>query len=162
MTAVAEADTRELRRVLGAFPTGVTAVAVELDGSPVGIAASSFTSVSLEPPLVSVCVSTSSATWPLLARSPRLGLSVLSEDQEQICRQLAGPSADRFTGLGWRTSDDGALWLDAASAWFDCSIAQVVPAGDHVIVVLAVHEYADDPGVEPLVFHGSRYRRLNL
>jgi flavin reductase (DIM6/NTAB) family NADH-FMN oxidoreductase RutF len=162
VTAVAQSDTRALRRVFGAFPSGITALAVELDGRPVGIAASSFTSVSLDPPLVSVCVGLSSQTWPALADSPRLGVSVLSESQEAACRQLAGPGDDRFRGLTWRTSDDGALWLDGASAWFDCSIHQIVPAGDHLIVVLAVHEFEDDPGVAPLVFHGSQYRRLHL
>ncbi|MET0694287.1 MAG: flavin reductase family protein [Propionibacteriaceae bacterium] len=162
MTAVLEADTQQLRRVFGAFPTGVTAVAVERDGQPIGMAASSFTSVSLYPPLVSINVSNSSETWPLLAGSPRLGVSVLSEDQEQACRQLAGPSADRFTGLSWDTSPDGALRLDGASAWLDCSIAQVIPAGGHLIVVLAVHEFSDHPQSAPLVFHASQYRRLNL
>lgn len=162
MTAVAQIDTAQLRRVFGAFPSGVTALAVELDGQPVGIAASSFTSVSLHPPLVSVCVSTSSKTWPVLARSARLGLSVLSEDQEAACRQLAGPAAERFAGLTWRASDDGALWLDGASAWFACSIDQVVPAGDHLILVLEVHEFAVDPTLSPLVFHASQYRRLQF
>lgn len=89
-------------------------------------------------------------------------MSVLGESQEEACRQLAGPGEDRFSGLSWRSSADGALWLDGSSAWFDCSIAQLVPAGDHLIVVLSVHEFEDDPRVAPLVFHGSQYRRLHL
>ncbi|WP_349263643.1 flavin reductase family protein, partial [Actinocrinis sp.] len=94
-------DPATLRRVFGAFPTGVTALAALVDGVPVGMAANSFTSVSLDPPLVSVCVATASATWPSLRRANRIGVSVLSHRQETASRQLAARGIDRFAGLPW-------------------------------------------------------------
>jgi flavin reductase (DIM6/NTAB) family NADH-FMN oxidoreductase RutF len=150
----------ELRRVFGAFPTGVTAIAALVDGSPVGLAASSFTSVSLDPPLVSVCVAHSSTTWPLLSGSARLGVSVLSAQQELACRQLAARDGDRFASLDWRSTEDGAVLVEQASAWLDCSVEQLIRAGDHDIVLLRVHELDADPAVPPLVFHASGFRRL--
>jgi len=89
---VALDDTATLRRVFGAFPTGVTALAAEVNGTPTGIAASSFTSVSLDPPIVSVCVAHSSTTWPMLRTADRLGVSVLGAHQAHAARQLAGPN----------------------------------------------------------------------
>ena len=149
-----------LRHAFGAFPTGVTALAALVDGTPVGIAASSFTSVSLDPPLVSVCVAHSSATWPLLRERTRLGVSVLGAHQESACRQLAAREGDRFAGLDWHATADGAVLITGASAWFDCAVERLVPAGDHDIVLLRVHELDADHAVAPLVFHASRFRRL--
>ena len=160
MTRTDVLDPARLRRVFGAFPTGVTAVAALVDGVPVGIAASSFTSVSLEPALVSICVAHSSQTWSLLGRAPRLGVSILSVAQENAGRQLGGRGADRFAGLEWRATIDGAVLLQAASAWLDCSIEQQVRAGDHDIVVLRVHDLDADHDIRPLVFHASQFRRL--
>jgi flavin reductase (DIM6/NTAB) family NADH-FMN oxidoreductase RutF len=153
-------DPATLRRVFGAYPTGVTALAALVDGVPVGMAANSFTSVSLDPPLVSVCVSTTSQTWPLLRQATRLGVSVLSHEQEEASRSLATRGADRFAGLPWRPTQDGAVLLAGVSAWLDCSVEREIPAGDHEIVLLRVHRLGTDPEVAPLVFHGSRYRRL--
>jgi flavin reductase (DIM6/NTAB) family NADH-FMN oxidoreductase RutF len=151
----------DLRRVFGAYPTGV-AVLAALDGSrPIGIAASSFVPVSLDPALVSVCVGHGSTTWPRLGRAPRIGISVLGAHQEHVGRRLGGPAADRFTGLGWSASPDGCVLVDGAAAWFDCSIDQQVRAGDHDIVVFRVHDLDAVAGIAPLVFHASRYRALS-
>jgi flavin reductase (DIM6/NTAB) family NADH-FMN oxidoreductase RutF len=150
----------ELRRVFGTFPTGVVAMAAVIDSAPVGLAASSFVSVSLEPPLVSVCVAHTSTTWPVLRGAGRLGISVLGADQESAGRQLAAHGVDRFAGLGWRATADGAVLLAGASAWLDCAVEQQLAAGDHDIVLLRVHDLGADPRVPPLVFHGSAYRRL--
>jgi flavin reductase (DIM6/NTAB) family NADH-FMN oxidoreductase RutF len=155
-------DQARLRRTFGAFPSGVTALAAVVDGRPVGMAASSFTSVSLAPPLVSVCVARTSTTWPVLRAVPRLGISVLSAAQEQAGRQLAARDIDRFAGLGWGVTPDGAVLLDLASAWLECSTEQQVRAGDHDIVVLRVHDLGADDDQPPLVFHGSRFRRLQV
>jgi flavin reductase (DIM6/NTAB) family NADH-FMN oxidoreductase RutF len=151
-----------LRRVFGAFPSGVTAIAAVVDGQPTGLAASSFTSVSLDPPLVSVCLAHSSTTWPLLRRARRLGVSVLSNEQESAGRQLSATGADRFAELDWRATGDGAVLLDGAAAWLDCTIEASYPAGDHDIVLLRVHDLDADHAVSPLVFHASRFRRLEL
>ena len=160
MTSTVVLDPLRLRQVFGAFPSGVTAVAAVVDGQPVGLSASSFTSVSLEPALVSICVTHTSATWALLRHTPRLGVSILSADQERAGRQLGTRGTDRFAGLNWRNSTDGAVFLDQASAWLDTSIWKVVRAGDHDIVVLAVHDLDADHEIGPLVFHASRFRRL--
>ena len=162
MSVVVEVDVEPttLRRVFGAFPTGVTAIASLVDGVPVGMAVGSFASVSLDPPLASVCVATTSETWPLLRGTPRLGVSVLSHRQEAASRRLASRGIDRFAGLSWHPTEDGAVLLEHATAWFDCSVEREVPAGDHQIVLLRVHRLGTDPRTPPLVFHGSRYRRL--
>jgi len=158
--AQAPASPAELRRVFGAFPTGVTALAALVDGAPVGMAANSFTSVSLHPPLLSVCVAHTSATWPLLAGRARLGVTVLGAGQERACAQLASRDGDRFARLDWHATGDGAVLLHGACAWFDTSIEQQVPAGDHDIVVLRIHALGADHTVPPLVFHASRFRQL--
>jgi flavin reductase (DIM6/NTAB) family NADH-FMN oxidoreductase RutF len=152
----------ELRRAFGAFPTGVTAVAALADdGSPTGMAVSSFTSVSLDPPLLSVCVAHTSTTWPLLRDRTRLGVSVLGAHQELACRRLAAHDADRFAGLDWSATSDGAVRINGASAWFDCGIERIVTAGDHDIVVLRIHRLDADHAVTPLVFHASRFHRIS-
>jgi flavin reductase (DIM6/NTAB) family NADH-FMN oxidoreductase RutF len=160
MTNTIVLEPARLRKVFGVFPSGVTALAALVDDVPVGLAASSFTSVSLEPPLVSVCIAHSSNTWPLLAAAPRLGVSILSAEQSLAGRQLAGKGADRFAGLSWRATDDGAVLLEGSSGWLDVSLYQQVRAGDHDIVVLAVHDLDGDHDVHPLVFHASQFRRL--
>jgi flavin reductase (DIM6/NTAB) family NADH-FMN oxidoreductase RutF len=154
------ADTRWLRQVFSAFPSGVTAVSALIDGQPVGIAASSFTPVSLDPPLASVCVAHSSTTWPLLRQAASFGVSVLSADQEHACAQLSTRGIDRFVGLEWRATPGGAVLLDGASAWLECTIEQQIKAGDHDIVLLRVHDLDADHEVHPLVFHSSQFRRL--
>lgn len=148
-----------LRRVFGAYPTGVAAVAALISGEPTGIAASSFVSVSLDPPLVSVCVARASSTWPSLRTASRLGISVLGADQEAACRQLSSRDGERFAALSWRATGDGAVLIGDVSAWLECSIEQEIPAGDHDIVLLRVHDLGVTD-VMPLVFHRSTFRRL--
>jgi flavin reductase (DIM6/NTAB) family NADH-FMN oxidoreductase RutF len=160
MSILEIADRAELRRVFGAFPTGVTALAA-LDGqAPVGMAASSFTSVSLDPPIVSVCVAHSSATWPRIRTAAHLGVSVLGAHQEEACRRLSAKGIDRFAALSWRATADGAVFLDGASAWLECSVEREVVVGDHSVIMLRVHELDADATVPPLVFHASRFWRL--
>src|ERR1035438_10603045 len=101
MSNVRVHDPAELRRVFGTFPTGVTAVAAFAGGAPLGLAASSFTSVSLGPPFVSVCIAQSSRTWPRLREVPRLGISVLGAHQEDVSRRLAARGDDRLAGPPW-------------------------------------------------------------
>jgi flavin reductase (DIM6/NTAB) family NADH-FMN oxidoreductase RutF len=148
-----------LRRVFGAFPTGVTVVAALVDDVPVGLAASSFTSVSLDPPMVSVCIAQTSTTWPVLRRARRLGVSVLGARQELAGRQLGARGGDRFAGMPWRASGNGDILLEGSSAWLDCSIEREISAGDHDIILLRVHDLDADPEVPPLVFYGSQFRQ---
>jgi flavin reductase (DIM6/NTAB) family NADH-FMN oxidoreductase RutF len=154
-----QARQAELRKVFAAFPTGVAAVAALIDGEPAGLAANSFVSVSLDPPFASVCIAHTSTTWPALRTAERLGISVLGAHQETAGRQLSARGGDRFAALAWRATRAGAVLLSEASAWFDCSIEQEIPAGDHDIVLLRIHDLGASE-VSPLVFHGSTFRRL--
>lgn len=154
-------DPLRLRQVAATFPTGVTVVAGLVDGAPTGLAANSFVSVSLNPPLVSVCVAHTSTTWPALRRAGHLGVSVLGAHQEHAGRQLSKRGVDRFAALAWRSGPEGAVLLDGATAWLEVSIDREIPAGDHDIVLLRVHDLDADE-VAPLVFHGSRFRTLHI
>jgi flavin reductase (DIM6/NTAB) family NADH-FMN oxidoreductase RutF len=152
-------DPRRLREAFGVFPSGVVAVAATVDGRPVGLAASSFTSVSVDPPLVCISVARTSKTWPDLRRSSHVGVTILAEHHGEVCRQLAGPVHHRFDGLGVSASDHGAITLDEGLARFDCTIYREVEAGDHVIVLLQLHAVEHSVG-QPLVFHRSGFGRL--
>jgi flavin reductase (DIM6/NTAB) family NADH-FMN oxidoreductase RutF len=153
-------DSKMLRDAFGAFPTGVVAVAAQVDGRLVGLAASSFTSVSLEPPLVSFSVAKDSTTWPDLRRAEHLGVTVLAEDHGALCRQLAGPARERFTGVALDITDSGAVMLTEGIAQYDCTVRQELEAGDHVIVLLQLHAVVVRSRGQPLIFHRSEFGRL--
>jgi flavin reductase (DIM6/NTAB) family NADH-FMN oxidoreductase RutF len=159
-TAASSLDAGTLRQAFGHFPSGVTAVCGMVDESPLGMAVSSFTSVSMEPPMVSVCLQRSSRSWARLRELPWLGLSVLGADQGSLCRALAGPEEDRFTACSWETGEDGAVYVHGAVTWYSCRVRDEVPAGDHSIALLEVDRLWTQPAAEPLVFHRSRFRRL--
>jgi flavin reductase (DIM6/NTAB) family NADH-FMN oxidoreductase RutF len=153
-------NTALLRRTYAAFPSGVTAVCAVEDGVPVGMAASAFTPASLDPPLLSVGVQLTSRTWPRLRGRARLGLSVLAHGQADACRRLSQKTGDRFAGVRWWEGEGGAVVIDGAAAWFECSLHDELPAGDHLIALLRVHRLHSVPGIAPLVFHDSRFRQL--
>ena len=150
-----------LKRAYSCFPTGVVAVCcLGTADAPLGMAASAFTTVSLDPPLVSVCVQNTSTTWPRLREAPALGVSVFSHTQSALCRQLAGPAEHRFDNTTPQATDDGALFLPDSAAQLSCHIHSEVPAGDHTVVLLQIDALDCDPDVEPLVFHASTFRAL--
>ncbi|WP_166136756.1 flavin reductase family protein [Nocardioides ochotonae] len=156
-------DPQRLREAFGIFPSGVVAVAAEVDGRLVGLAASSFTSVSLEPPLVSFSIANTSMTWPDLRRAGHLGVTVLADHHGSVCRQLAGPVEERFAGVAATVTEEGAATLDEGLVRYDTSIYREVEAGDHTIVLLQVHavERLGETGDgSPLVFHRSGFGRL--
>jgi flavin reductase (DIM6/NTAB) family NADH-FMN oxidoreductase RutF len=159
-TTVGDLTPEALRRAFASFPSGVTAIAAIRDGRPLGLAASSFTPVSLEPPLVSVCIARTSTTWPVLRTVPRIGLSVLAQEHGQIARSLAGKGIDRFAGVSWERTPKGAVFVHGSALWLDCTRYEEVPAGDHDIVLLCVQRLWAYPDVPPLVFHGSKFRQL--
>ncbi len=161
LTTNQDLDPALLREAFGVFPSGVVAVAAEVDGSRTGLAASSFTSVSLDPPLVSFSVANTSKTWPDLRRADHLGLTVLADHHDDVCRQLAGPVASRFDGVAVSATEGGALTLDEGLARFDCSIFREVEAGDHTIVILRLHAVEHADTALPLVFHRSGFGRLS-
>jgi len=153
-------DQSLLRQAFGCFPSGVTAFCGLLDGVAEGMAASSFTSVSLDPALVSVCVANTSTTWPKLAKLERLGLSVLAGDHAPIARALASKTGDRFGGVDWTATDSGAVFVHGATLWLECAPFKRVAAGDHEIVVLQIVALAMYPDVAPMVFHRSNFHEL--
>ncbi|MDZ4233239.1 MAG: flavin reductase family protein [Dietzia sp.] len=160
-TATDLKNSRMLRDVFGHFPSGVVAICAELDGELVGMAASTFVPVSLDPPLVAFCVQTQSATWPRLRGVAHLGISLLGEAHDTAARVLAARSGDRFSGLTTSSSEGGAVFIASTGVWVDTSVVQEVPAGDHAIVVLAVHSVTVHNESPPIVFHRSVFRRLN-
>lgn len=151
-------DTALLKRAFGSFPSGVVALCSLVDGESVGMVASSFTSVSISPPLVSICIQSTSRTWIKLREAGRIGISCLAADQDRACRQLAAKDGDRFAGLDWRASPDGAIYLEGATALFDCTLLREIPAGDHEIALFDILAVAVDAAREPLVFHASMFR----
>lgn len=154
-------DQGTLRQAFGAFPSGVVAVAASVKGQLTGIAASSFTSISIDPPLVSFSVADSSSTWPLLREADHLGISVLADHHDDICRQLAGPREERFDGLPFAVTEGGAVLLNEAVATFDVTVHDEIEAGDHTIVLLRIHGVGTGDGQHPLVFHKSGFAKLH-
>lgn len=162
MTLSTDLEPDALRQAFAQHPSGIAALCTIIDGEPQGIVASSFTvGVSMEPPLVMFAVQNTSRTWPVVREADRIGVSVLGEGHDGVCRQIASKSGDRFAGLRLDSTDDGALFLHEAALWLDCSVEQEIPAGDHHVVLLRVHGHATHDGAHaPLVFHGSAFRTL--
>ncbi|WP_240437500.1 flavin reductase family protein [Sciscionella marina] len=152
----------DLRHAFAAYPSGIIALCAEREGTPMGMAASSFTSVSMEPPLVSVCVQLTSRTWPRLREAGHLGLSVLAQGHEAACRALSDKDGNRFAGVDRRTSGTGAIFVSGATLWLECRVTDELPAGDHLIAVLRIDRLHVDHTAEPLVFHQSCFRGLML
>jgi flavin reductase (DIM6/NTAB) family NADH-FMN oxidoreductase RutF len=154
-------DSRRLRDVLGHFPTGVTIItAIDEAGQPAGFAVGSFTSVSLDPPLVAFLPALSSTTFPKVREAASFCVNVLGADQEDVCRLFATPGADKFATLGWSAAPSGAPVIDGASAWLDCTIDTIHAAGDHLIVVGRVHDLGVVHPDPPLVFFRGGYGRF--
>ncbi|MEV4806069.1 flavin reductase family protein [Nonomuraea sp. NPDC049421] len=152
-------DSRRFRQVLGRFATGVVAItAVDpVDGRPYGLAANSFTSVSLDPPLIAFCVAHTSSSWPKVRGAKVVTVNVLAETQQAVCVQMAAKGGDKFAGLAWTGSPGGNPVLDGALAWLDCAVEAEHPAGDHVIVVARVLQLDTHADGGPLVFFRGGY-----
>ncbi len=153
-------DAATLRRTFACFPSGVAAVCALAPEGPVGLLVSSFTSVSLEPPLVSICIMNGSRRWSRLRSATRLGLSFLSHAQRRVCEQLSAPPERSFDGLHVSATPQGAVLLRDATAWLDCSLHDEMDAGDHSIVLLRIEALRAQPKQGPLVFHNSGFHRL--
>jgi flavin reductase (DIM6/NTAB) family NADH-FMN oxidoreductase RutF len=146
--------------VLGRFATGVTVVTGLAGAEPVGLAVNSFTSVSLEPPLVAFCVAKRSRTWPSLRTAGTFCVNILAEDQEALSRAFAARPPDRFLGVGWQPGRAGAPVLAGVLAWIECTIDAEHAAGDHVIVVGRVQDLDVGHEGRPLVFYRGGYGRF--
>lgn len=154
-------EPKKFREVLGHFASGVVAVTgLAPDGSPAGMAISSFNAVSLDPLLVSFCIGRTSRTWPLLRASGRICINILSEHQQHIATCLSRSGGQKFGELAWSSSPGGLPLLDGTLAWLECTVAAQHQAGDHDIVVAEVRylEVAERSG--PLIHYRGAYQRL--
>ncbi|WP_020659110.1 flavin reductase [Amycolatopsis benzoatilytica] len=147
------------RQTLGHYPTGVAVVtAMSPEGKPIGMTVGSFTSVSLDPPLIAFLPSKTARTWAALRDSGEaFGVNILAADQEVICRRIASPGADKFTGVEWHSSPAGMPVLDGCVAYLDCRTVEVRDAGDHDLVLGEVVQMGVQRPTESLLFFRGGY-----
>jgi 3-hydroxy-9,10-secoandrosta-1,3,5(10)-triene-9,17-dione monooxygenase reductase component len=153
-------DAARFRQVLGHFCTGVVVVAGAHDGTPVGLTVQSFTSLSLDPPLVCFAVGRGSSTWPRLREAGAFSANILAEDQEALCRAFATSGADKFAGVGWRPGATGAPILNDVLGWVECRIEVEHDAGDHVLVIGRVVDLDVEREGKPLLFFRGGFGRF--
>lgn len=155
-------DPRELRTAFGSFMTGVTVVTtIDESGAPRGFTANSFTSVSLDPPLLLVCIARAAASCATFTGARSFAVNILAEQQKDISGVFASKRADKFSAVSWRPAALGNPLIDGAVAWFDCERANVIEAGDHVILVGAVRGFAQNDA-NPLGYARGGYVSLGL
>lgn len=158
MADVTAIDSATFRRVLGHYPTGVCVVtALDEGAGPVAMVVGSFTSVSLDPPLVAFFPARTSTSWPQIERAGKFCVNVLGSDQQPLCKQLSAKGGDKFAGVVHRASANGSPILDGVVAWIDCSLEAVHEAGDHYIVVGRVMALEVDRPGKPLLFFQGGY-----
>ncbi|GAC1520671.1 MAG: flavin reductase family protein [Collimonas sp.] len=150
-------DTRHFRQALSQFATGVTVITTRLsDGTFLGLTASSFNSVSLDPPLVLWSLAHSATSMPVFSGNSHYVVNILSAEQAWLAEQFAGKKKDRFEGVEYSLSRTGHPILVGASAWFECHNRSRYPEGDHVIFVGEV-EHCEFTPQAPLVFHSGQF-----
>ena len=148
------------RSVLGRFASGITVVTtVDARGRDHGMTASAFSSLSLDPPLVLVCIANDATMAPVMSAASSFAVNVLSDSQEAISRRFAGMIDDRFIGLGHARGILGDVILDDVLAWMECRIVARYPSGDHVIVVGEV-ESAGARDARPVLYYRGGYAQL--
>ena len=155
-------DSRELRSAFSKFPTGVTIVTTrETNGIPRGFTANSFTSVSLDPPLLLVCIDKRAASLPVFLESGGFAINILGQNQKETSGLFATQRADKFDITNWHDSKMGLPLIEDAVAWFECVYEQHVDAGDHIILIGRVNEFSYRDGM-PLGYVGGGYFTLDL
>jgi len=154
-------DPQTFRKIMGSFPTGVTLVTGRsAEGEPFGLTANSFTSVSLSPFLVSVCVGRSSDTLSRFLDARAFAVNILAAGDEELALRFASSDREaRFATGSWRNEGTGSPVLEGALGWVDCRLWQSVDAGDHVILIGEV-ERGDRRDGEPLLYFRSAFRRM--
>lgn len=156
-------DARTLRDAMGCFATGITIVtALAPDGMPVGLTANSFTSVSLDPPLLLVCIANGAGTAPVLRQATHFGVNVLQTSQQQASNRFAGKGEDRFAATPWSPGEAGVPLLDGSLVSFECRSHAVHDGGDHFILVGEVTRAQFEPRRDPLLYFRGKYRRLHF
>ncbi len=151
---------RELRAALGRYATGVAVVAVMDEGQAKGLVVNSFTSVSLDPPLVSWCIQRNSGRLFPFLKEDRHTISVLSRQHETFCRQVAGRDGHRLTGAALQETELGTPVVAGALAIFECRKAAVHDAGDHILILSSVERWSFAAGGEPLIFFMGRFSEI--
>jgi (E)-2-((N-methylformamido)methylene)succinate hydrolase len=155
-------DVKDLRKAFGTFMTGVTVVTTrDNDGQLRGFTANSFSSVSLDPPLLLVCISKAAASCDAFAKGPGFAVNILSEGQKDVSGSFASKRADKFADVNWRASPLGHPLLEGSVAWFDCANHKVVDAGDHLILIGEVKSYGHNDS-SPLGYARGGYFTLGL
>jgi flavin reductase (DIM6/NTAB) family NADH-FMN oxidoreductase RutF/DNA-binding IclR family transcriptional regulator len=155
-------DGQKFRQVLGHFPTGVAVVTgMDAEGKPAGMAVGSFSSVSLDPPLVAFMPDKSSTSWPRFRDSGSFCVNILGAEQESVCRTFASKGGDKFADLAWQSAESGSPRLDGVLAWIDCDTEIVHEAGDHFIVIGRVRDLDIGTPALPLVFFQGGYGRFS-
>lgn len=162
-TSTDDLDDQTLRRVFGAFPSGVVVLGAQTEDGPQALVASSFTvGVSLHPPLVSVAVQRSSQTWPRIRTAPAIGVSYAGEVHAGVLRQLAGRDrAHRFDGVGTIVTPHDALLLAGSPVHLETVLHAEIAAGDHTVALLEVRHVHEEPEHRPLLWHASGVRTLD-
>jgi flavin reductase (DIM6/NTAB) family NADH-FMN oxidoreductase RutF len=151
------------RETLGHFPTGVVIVAaIDETGEPTGMVVGSFTSVSLDPPLVAYLPTRTSGSYARLRTSDYFCVNILAADQQELCARFASRIPDKFEGVEWRPAESGSPILAGAVGWIDCRVKQEVEGGDHMIVIADVLSLAVERPTLPLVFFQGGYGRFAL
>lgn len=154
----APTDSRLFRNTLGQFCTGVVIVTGAPDGVPAGFAAQSFTSLSLEPPLIAVCPARTSTSWPKVRAAGRFAINILGADQRSVCDVFAKTGIDKFASFGWRAGVTGAPIIDNVLGYIDCELQAEHEAGDHTIAVGRVVDIEIlDAERPPLLFFRGGY-----
>jgi flavin reductase (DIM6/NTAB) family NADH-FMN oxidoreductase RutF len=157
-------SSKEFRSTVGAFATGVTVVTTRGEEHAYGMTANAFSSVSLDPPLILVCVISPSEGADHIARNGVFAVNILAEEQEPLSRYFASRDRprgrDAFAEVGHRFGASGSPLLEGASAVMDCRLHTTHEAGDHLIFIGEVLELDVADGSTPLVFHGGGYRLL--
>lgn len=156
-------DARTFRDALGCFATGVTIVtAMDAEGVPVGLTANSFTSVSLDPPLLLVCIANNAGSRPVLESAERFAVNVLQIGQQPTSNRFAGRGEDRFASTPWHVGEFGTPVLTGSLASFECSRHALHDGGDHIILVGRVLKAMFEPRRDPLLYFRGKYRRLHF
>ncbi|HXH03548.1 MAG TPA: flavin reductase family protein [Candidatus Competibacteraceae bacterium] len=155
-------DPRELRKALGAFVTGVTVVTtLDSDGTPRGFTANSFTSVSLDPPLILVCVGKHASSHGVFVKTTRFAVNILAETQKSISSTFAAKAPDKFAGVAWRHGRTGSPLLADVAAWLDCEMHEVIEVGDHAILFGRVVDFGYQSST-PLGYCRGNYLTFGL
>jgi flavin reductase (DIM6/NTAB) family NADH-FMN oxidoreductase RutF len=157
MTEHFDLTPRRLRHVLGHFASGLTVVTAATETGPAGFTCQSFSSLSLDPALVTFSPARSSSTWPLLRKAGRFTVNILPAESQHLAAQFARSGTDKFAGVEFSASPLGNPVLDQALAWVDCELHEEYNGGDHTIAVGAVRALGARDGAQPLLFFKGEY-----